>query len=813
MPDLNALLSKLAKTALTPLSRPPKLEGEIKISGLGAPVEVKRDRWGVPHLFAQSLPDLFTAQGFIHAQERLFQMEFNRRLVAGRLSEVLGELTLPLDRWMRTLTMRRVAEFEVGLLADEDRSLLEAYAAGVTAFIQAGSLPVEFTLLRYQPEPWLVADSLAWVKMMAWTLSENWSTELIRARLIDRLGPEKAAELDPDYRPEWPTVLPDGFDYSGIGTSAVELAQAARPFIGPSPYEGLGSNNWAVHGTRTASGSPLLANDMHLGLSIPAIWFENHLHCPEVSVIGVSFPGIPGILAGHNGRVAWGYTNGFPDVQDLYMEKLRRTADGGAEVEFQGEWEPATVLQETIQVKGGEAAQHEVIVTRHGPVINSLNLELTGETPLALRWTALEPNLMITSLVDMMRAADVHALHEALRGWHTPAQNVVYADIHGDIGYTLPGKIPIRAKGDGQLPVPGWSGEYEWQAYIPFEALPHSINPPAGYIATANNRVTGRDYPYYLGRETISPDRVIRIVELLEAQPRLALADIQAMHFDQVCPSARRLTELLAGFTAADPEQQTVLALLQNWDGTLAPDSAAAAVYEVFYRRAITILLANRLDEFVLETSKNGRTEMEARRTELAEYYLGKGPVPVLFESNLFGFRALEWLLDLLAQPDSPWYDLGGGQDRAALIRAALGDTLSYLKAKLGPQPTDWQWGKLHQLLFAHPLGSQAVLSGFLNRGPYPLGGDQNTVWATGSRLHTPEGQQLVGPPYRMIVDLGNLENSRSILAPGQSGRPGTPHYDDQIGDWFQGNYHPMLFTEAQLADEPLKVLRLAPEE
>lgn len=812
MPDLNELLGKLAQAALTPLSRPPKMEGDLRIPGLSAPVEVKRDRWGVPHLYAQSLTDLFLAQGFIHAQERLFQMEFNRRLVAGRLSEVLGEITLPLDRWMRTLTMRRVAEFEAGLLPDADKAWLEVYAAGANAFIQTGPLPIEFTLLRYQPEPWNAADSLAWIKMMAWTLSENWSTELIRARLIERLGAKKAAELDPDYLADWPTVLPASFDYSGIGTSALEQAEAARPFTGPSPYEGLGSNNWAVHGVRTASGAPLLANDMHLGLTVPSIWFENHLQCPDLAVIGVSFPGIPGILSGHNGQVAWGYTNGFPDVQDLYMERLRRTATGGVEAEYQGSWEAAAVLKETIQVKGQEPVAHEVIVTRHGPVINSLNLELTGETPLALRWTALEPNLMITSLVEMMRSPDVHALHAALRNWHTPAQNVVYADIHGDIGYTLAGKVPIRAKGDGQVPVPGWTGEYEWEAYIPFKALPHMINPPAGFIATANNRVAGSDYPHYLGRETIGGDRAARIHEMLQAQEQVDIPAVQTMHFDLVCPSARRLQALLAGFPAAGPEQQALLDLLQEWDGRLTAESSAATVYEVFYRCAIALLLANRLDEYVLETRKNGRTELEARRTGLAEYFLGKGPVPVLFETNLFGFRALEWLLDLLEQPVSPWYDLGGGQDRSAVIHVALEDTLTFVKANLGPQPQDWQWGKLHQLLFTHPLGSQAVLSAFLNRGPYPIGGDQNTVWATGARLHVPEGQQLVGPAYRMIVDLGNLENSCAILAPGQSGRPGTPHYDDQIQDWFEGNYHPMLFTEVQLAAETLRTLRLNPK-
>jgi penicillin amidase len=810
MPNLNEMIGSIARSALNTLSRPAQTRGELALPGLQQPVEVQRDPWGVPHIFASSLPDLMVAQGFVHGQERLFQMEINRRTAAGRMSEILGEVALPLDRWVRTLTLQRVAEFEYGLLDENTRTLLQAYANGVTAAMQHGPQPVEFTLLRHRPEPWSVVDSLSWIKMMAWGLSVNWESELLRARLIERLGPEKAAELDPDYRADWPTVLPIR-DFSGLGTRALAQAEAARPFSGPSPYAGVGSNNWVVHGQRTASGKPLLANDMHLMLSIPSIWYENHLHCPELQVTGVSFPGLPGVLAGHNGRVAWGFTNGFPDVQDLYMERTRRTADGGLEVEYNGAWEAGQVLRERIPVKGQQPVEHEVLVTRHGPVINSLAVELCGETPLALRWTALEPNTMIAGLLAMNQAQDVHSFHQALRHWHTPVQNIVYADIHGDIGYTLPGRIPIRRKGDGQVPVPGWTDAYEWERYIPFEDLPHTINPPEGYVASANNRVVGDAYPYYLGRETISADRALRIHELLAAEPVLDITSFERMHTDLVCPSARRLTAALDGLHSEEPHLQVLLERLRDWDGRLGADSVEAAVYEVFYRRLLYLLLSDRLDEFVLQKDPNAAGRLEATRSDLTERYLGKGPTPLLEESSIYGFRALEWLLALLEQPQSPWYDLGGGQDRQAVLLAALADTQRYLQARLGAEIENWRWGELHRLLLAHTLGSVEAIGVCTNRGPYPIGGDQNTVWATGTHLHRPEGQDIVGPPYRMIIDLGNLANSQSVLLPGQSGRPGTPHYDDQIEDWFNGRYHPMLFSEQQLAEVALEVLRLLP--
>jgi len=439
----------------------PQTKGTLRLPGLRAPVEIIRDRWGVPHIYAANTHDLMFAQGFAHAQDRLWQMDFQRRLVAGRLSEVLGQVSVPLDRWMRILGMRRVAEQGVNLLDGSLCAEVEAYVAGVNARIAQGRLPIEFTLLRYRPEPWTLADSLSWPKMMSWTLSVNWEAELLRAQLIARLGPERAAELEPDHLGEWPRVIPPGAEYAytvlgtaalgeaALGEAAQKRADAARPFTGPAASGGLGSNNWVLAGSRTTTGKPLLANDMHLGMGLPCIWYENHLVGGGLNLGGITVPGVPGIVDGHNDHVAWGFTNGFPDVQDLYIERLRRTQDGRPQYEYNGEWLDAQVIREDIGVKGGQSVTEQVVITRHGPLINALSPDFAGEQPLALRWTSLEPDQMMRALHGMNRARNCVEFREALRHWAAPTQNTVYADTDGNIAYSFPGKVPVRAQGDG----------------------------------------------------------------------------------------------------------------------------------------------------------------------------------------------------------------------------------------------------------------------------------------------------------------------------------------------------------------------------
>jgi penicillin G amidase len=784
--------SSLAVLATHRLLRLPKprYQGSLHMKGLSAPVEVFRDRWGVPHIYARTTPDLIFAQGFIHAQERLWQMDFNRRLVAGRLSEILGSVSVPLDRWMRTLTMRRVAENEVDLLDGESLLLAERYAEGVNTCIQSEPLPLEFRLLNFSPEPWTPADSLSWVKMMCWSLCVNWEGEVLRARLIDRLGAETAASLEPSVPPEWVRVVPPGVDYSCIGSRTLERAEQSRPFTGPGSRQGIGSNNWVLSGSRTDTGMPILANDMHLGMSAPAIWFENHLSSKDLHVTGVSFPGLPLLIAGHNEQVAWGFTNGFPDVQDLYMEHVRQTPGGKTEYEFRGEWLAADVMQEEIKVKDADTVIEEVVITRHGPIINSL-IEGEGmESPLALRWTALDEANTFQTLLDMNRASSCEAFREALRGWLYPTQNVVYADRQGNIGYSFPGSIPIRAKGNGAVPAPGWTGEYEWTGFIPYEQLPHMFNPSPGYIASANNRVVDDGYPYWVSPDYCTSSRARRIVELIEEKGTLSVEDVKTMHMDQVSILARETMRQVVNLGSNDLELAPIFELFQNWDGYLSPSQPQASIYEVFTRYLI----------LKLTTPKLG---------DLAPRYAGKGPTPVLAEGSVFGEHSQEWLLDTLSNPGSPWWTLGDGRTRKDIIHEAMHETLAHLQKACGPSMEDWTWGRAHSLTFGHTLGSVKPLDRIFNRGPYPIGGDGNTIWASGSNIMNPNDHRIIGPPFRFIADLSDWNKSLGMLVPGQSGHPASEHYDDNIEGFFKGEYHPMPFDREKVMAQVEKKLTL----
>lgn len=770
----------------------PRTRGTLRLSGLSAPVEVLRDRWGVPHIYGETTEDVITAQGFVHAQERFWQMDFNRRLVAGRLSEILGPVALDVDRWMRTLTMRRVTEGEVGSLDAESRSLLEAYAAGVNSYLATEPLPLECRVLKYQPEPWILADSLSWVKMMSWTLSVNWETEILRARLVARVGEEAADRLEPTVSEDWVRIVPPGVDYSCIGSDALERAVRSRDLTGPGAREGVGSNSWVLSGSRTATGTPILANDMHLGMSAPAIFFENHLSGGDLHVTGVSFPGLPLVISGHNEDVVWGFTNGFADVQDLYMERLRQTPGGGTEYEFRGEWLPAEVIREEIEVKGAESVVEPVIVTRHGPIINGL-IEGEGmESPLALRWTALEGTTTLGTLLAMNQASSCEAFRDALRGWLCPNQNVVSADREGNIAYSYAGRIPIRAKGDGSVPVPGWTGEYEWMDYIPFEELPHLYNPPTGYVVTANNRVVDEGYPHLLGSDFVTGSRARRIVELIEARPVLSVEDVQEMHLDQVSILARETMRGLADVSPDDPQLGAIFKLFRGWDGEISLDGPRAAVYEVFVRRLIFVL-------------------MEPRLGELAVRYAGQGPTPILAEGSMFGERCREWLLRTVRDPESPWWETGDGRSRKELVCQAMRETVEVLKELCGPEIGNWAWGKIHKLTFGHPLGSVKPLDRVFERGPYPIGGDGDTVWASGGSRHGLSEARIVGPPFRFIADLHDWNKSLGHLVPGQSGHPASPHYDDGIPGFFTGEYHPMVFDREAVVAEAVERLILEP--
>ena len=568
------------------------------------------------------------------------------------------------------------------------------------------------------------------------------------------------------------------------------MARVARAWTGPGAPEGVGSNNWLVAGWRSETGKPILANDMHLLLSMPAIWYENHLSGPGWDVTGISLPGIPLVVAGHNGRVAWGFTSGYADVQDLYEEHLRETPEGDVAYEYQGSWHPAEVRREEIRVRGSGSIHQDVVVTRHGPVITPLVEE--ARAPLALKWTAQETSGgTFLAMARMNRAQTALEFHEAMRTWNGPTLNVVYADVDGNIGYSFAGKVPVRARGDGSLPAQGWTGDCEWTGFIPYDELPHLYNPESGYIATANNRVAGPDYPHWLGWDFVSGDRAERIIELLLKRETVDAAYFQQMQMDQCSPSACTLAAIVGRLTV-EADLQPVVNLLRGWDGSLSADSPAAAVYEVL---VIQLL----------------RTMLEKRLGDLMPRYTGK----VLHEisgGGTWGHHSREWLRAQLLKPDSAWFDLGQGETRDDVLRLALRQAVDLLTEEQGPQMEHWSWGWFHQVTFRHMLGRQKPLDAIFNRGPYPIGGDGHTIFATASmmdRLDASDG--VVGPPFRFIADLSDLSRSLGVLAPGQSGQPGSPHYDDQIEDWFHGGYHPILYRREDVLREQESLLELLP--
>jgi len=793
----------------------PHIEGVITLKGLNSRVEIIRDRWGIPHIRALDMHDLLYAQGFVHAQDRLWQMDFDRRVVSGKLSEIFGKRTLDVDRWMRTLGLRRAAEGDWRHLGCPMRLELEAYSEGVNAYIASGQFPIEFRLLRYHPVLWSPVDTLSWNKMMSWGLSGNWESELIRKHLKQTLGEDGEKELESVCYDLWPTIIPKHYR-----SSAQQKNTQGRPFTGPGLQDGIGSNCWVVAGSRTRGGKPLLANDMHLMLVLPSIWYENHLTCGDYDITGITAPGVPNIITGHNGHVAWGYTAGNSDVQDLYIEHISIDKGKTIRYEYRGKWQFATVHNETIGVRGGKSESERVVVTRHGPLINGLTPGLSGEKPLSLRWAAFENDSTPRAVYEMLRARSCSELHQALRHWTTPNVSVLYADIEGNIGYSLAGKIPIRRKGKGRVPVPGWSGEYEWEGFIPFEELPHLSNPVEGYIVSANNRVAGNDYPYYLGTEYCIGDRAQRITEMLTArsstagmlpaQERLDMEYMKAMQKDLLSPSARRILRYLKPFIPKSVGAVPEVVLLNDWDGALDSASAAAGFYQVFVRCLLELLLSEKFNELADRNggpSHNGLPECSA----LIDHCMGKGVNPVIASQSMFIWHSLEWLQEVLSMKSASSCDSLNHERIGDLILAAFRRARDVLARSAGPDMKQWSWGRFHTLTFLHPLGQVKPLGRFFNRGPLPIGGDGTTIWASNSNMHDLSTGTIIGPPYRSIIDLGALDDSLGALVPGQSGNPASTHYDDQIDAWFNGEYHPLLYSTGRVDEDMGARLELIP--
>ncbi len=693
----------------------PAVSGTLALPGLRAEVEILQDRWGVPQIFASGEQDLFYAQGYVHARDRLFQIELARRAGSGRLSELLGEDALGFDRLFHTLDFVEMARDSIRRCPPETLEALASYAAGINAFIERGSRPPEFWLLRHHPEPWTPESTAAASLLVSWTLSSGFEEKL---------------------------------DGSSGGSS------------GGSP---AGSNAWAVGPGRSATGGALLAGDPHLLPNIPNTFYEVGLYGGRYEVVGASFPGSPGVVIGHNRDIAWSITASLTDVQDLYAERF--DPQDPARYEYRGEWRRARVQKKALVVRGRrEPVVQKVRSTLHGPIISDVTgsadrVNETSGTDLALRWTAPAPEKTIEAGLAVDRARNWEEFTGALAGWGVPGQNFVYSDRQGNVGRTLAGPVPDRVNiSPNTGPLPGWTGEHEWRGLRPYSTLPRTFNPEDSAVTSANEAPRPATDSDYIPGSYDPGYRKARIEELLHATPEHTLDSFCEMQADLYCAPAHEVARKLGGLSASGDLPSYLQAELADWSGHLTPESRAGAVARGTLEELLRQKAALSSD---LDLPPTGRPEAADLR-----------------------YKKLTWEV-VHTLDDLP----------EAALRGALQSALSRLGKALGADPERWNWGALHQAEFRHPLGGVWPLGKVLTRGPFPVGGDSNTLLCTGFR----PGRESFGPSstvpnYRIVADTGSWENSRSVLVPGQSGNPASPNYDDQLPLWREVRYKPLVF-------------------
>ena len=809
----------------------PQIDGEIQLAGLDGPVDIYRDHVGVPHIYATTQHDLFFAQGYIQAQDRFWQMDFWRHVGSGRLAEMFPSQA-DTDAFLRALGWRVTAEQEYEQLDAESKALVDAYSAGVNSYIEgrdAVDLSLEYALLGlpilapdYKIEPWTPVHSLTWGKAMAWDLRGNMGEEIERAVLLKTLTPEQVAELFPEYPQDHPVIVNkiggEAIVRNSIPTTAFNIPDGLLASLqhnvslldvalGPLG-DGIGSNSWAVSGDLTSTGEPLLANDPHLGIQMPSIWHQIHLECRPVSdacpynVAGFSFPGVPGVVIGHNEQIAWGFTNVGPDVMDLYIERVN--PENPNQYEVNGEWVDFETRTEIINVAGGDPISHTVRLTRHGPVISDdygplkdqgepgdeefvpfkdrAGVELPGQYVVALQWTALSPSTPFKAIWGFDKATNWEEFREAAKDFHVPPQNLIYADVNGNIAYQMPGDIPIRAKGDGTLPVPGWTDEYEWTGYIPFEELPYTVNPDEGYIVTANNRVPPFDYPNWITYDWDYGFRAQRIVNMIQNAPgKIDSAYIQQMQGDSFDAVAAQYVPILLNTEGLSEKH---IGLLTGWDYQDRIESSAAAMFNAFWRN----LLQNTFNDDMPE-----------------ERYYPDG-----------GSRWNEIMRHM--DESSHWWDDTSTADvvetREEIIKKSFAEGVTELEEMFGSDTSKWKWGDMHASTFRNgTLGESGIglIEELFNRGPFPTGGGEAIVNATGWSVRDGYETNWL-PSMRMIVDLGTLSNSLTVHTTGQSGHAYHPHYIDLAPLWANIEYYSMLWEQPAIIADAEGHLVLTPK-
>ncbi|MEU9358628.1 penicillin acylase family protein [Streptomyces sp. NPDC048301] len=856
----------------------PQTTGSIDLKGLTGDVDVKRDDYGIPQIYADTDSDLFRAQGFVQAQDRFWEMDVRRHMTAGRLSEMFGSGQVATDSFLRTLGWRKVAQEEYDTVLDEDtKKNLQAYAEGVNAYLDGKDgkdISVEYAALGltndYKPTKWTPVDSVAWLKAMAWDLRGNMQDEIDRSLMTSRLDSKQIEDLYPDYPYEKnrpiveegavspvtgkfdPDAEPSGTvgaqtpegATEGVNTQLSSLSKTLDEIpalLGPNG-DGIGSNSWVVSGAHTTTGEPLLANDPHLAPMLPSLWYQMGLHCRQVSAscqydtAGYTFSGMPGVIIGHNQDIAWGFTNLGADVTDLFLEKV--TADG---YQYDGKTEPFVTREETIKVAGGRDRKITVRETNNGPLVSDRSGELekvgkkapvTTSAPdrgdgygVSLKWTALQPGRSMDAVFELNRAKDFTSFRKAASDFEVPSQNLIYADTKGNIGYQAPGTIPVRKKGDGTMPSPGWSPEYGWEKDpIPFDELPYEYNPDRGYIVTANQAVIGEDYDHMLTKDWGYGARSQRINDLIQSKidggEKISTDDMQTMQMDNQSAIAAKLVPILKNINISDKSVREAQKLLDGWDYTQESDSAAAAYFNGVWRNILKLAFGDKLPKemraegdciYVEPVAGTGPVDEQAK---LVRECGQRAPDAAQPDGGDRWYEVVENILD--DQDNSWWKAPAKGREEAIdnrdeLFARAMEDARWELTAKLGKDISTWSWGRLHQLTLRNQtLGTEGpgLLQRALNRGPWDLGGGEAAVDATG--WNAAGGYEVIWvPSMRMVVNVGDWDKSRWINLTGASGHAFSAHYTDQTDKWVDGELLDWSFGESAVEKSTVDSLTL----
>ncbi|MFJ9414566.1 penicillin acylase family protein [Streptomyces sp. NPDC101227] len=854
----------------------PETTGSLNLPGLTNPVTVARDGNGIPQIYADTDADLFRAQGFVQAQDRFWEMDVRRHMTSGRLSEMFGKSQVKSDEFLRTLGWHHVAQKEYDTkLSPETKKYLQAYSDGVNAYLkehQGSALSLEYAALGlendYTPQKWTPVDSVAWLKAMAWDLRGNMQEEIDRSLMTSRFTPEQIAQLYPKYPyqrnkpiveggsvdPATKKYQPKGAANAAPAGTATEGLQSqlsalsktldkVPALLGPNG-NGIGSNSWVVSGEHTTTKKPLLANDPHLAPQMPSLWYQMGLHCrttgPKCNydVSGFTFSGMPGVVIGHNQNISWGMTNLGADVSDLYLEKI--SADGYL---YDNKQRPFVTRKETINVAGGESHKITVRSTNNGPIVSDRDDELTNvgkDAPVgnaapdrgdgyavSLRWTALDPGKSMDAVFELDRAKDWGSFRKAAEHFEVPSQNLIYADTKGNIGYQAPGRIPVRGAGDGTYPAPGWESKYGWKGYIPQRALPYEYNPERGYIVTANQAVIDEDkYPYLLTKDWGYGARSQRINDLIQSKIKggspVSTDDMQAFQKDNSSEIARLLTPYLTKIDIKDKYVRDAQQLLEGWDFTQEPDSAAAAYFNAVWRNTLKLAFGNkmpkelRLEGQCLAVHPANETGPDDDLNKLVRE-CGERAADSAQPDG--GDRWYEVVRKILDDPHNAWWKTEdrpghpGDKNRDQLLAEAMKDARYELTAKLGKNIDNWSWGRLHQLyLNNQTLGTDGpgFLQGLFNRGPWNVGGGEAAVDATG--WNAAGGYKVTWvPSMRMVVNLADLDKSRWINLTGASGHAFNAHYYDQTDKWAKGELLPWVFSESAVKKSAKETLTLSP--